>query len=67
MQINPEHDDIFGGAFMVITEPKSWGAQGYVQMLEQGRGLAYYRCPSHAMAFIGRAEWTAHTPAERTG
>ena len=28
VQINPEHDEVFGGCLMVITDPKSWGAQG---------------------------------------
>ena len=32
VQIDPAHDPVFGGAFMVVTEPKSWGAQGYVPM-----------------------------------
>jgi len=55
VQIDPAHDDRFGGCFMMITEPKSWGAQGFVRV--PAGGLAYYRCPSTAMHFIGRAEW----------
>ena len=36
VQINPANDDgrgrqWFGGCLMVVTEPKSFGAQGYVQ------------------------------------
>lgn len=57
VQINPDHDPLFGGHFMVITEPKSWGAQGYVLSLANPTGLAYYRCPSDAMALIGDAVW----------
>lgn len=29
VQIDPNSDPIFGGHFMVVTEHKSWGAQGY--------------------------------------
>ncbi len=63
VQIDPEHDELFGGCFMVITEPKTWGAQGFVPMgakaADSGKvGLAYYRCPTEKMALIGRAEWS---------
>ena len=38
---------MFAGCLMVVTEPKSWGAQGYVQGLgengEPAKGQAYYR------------------------
>ena len=39
-------NQMFGGCMMVVTEPKPWGAQGYVQGLgENGeqKGQAYYR------------------------
>lgn len=48
-------DDVFGGCFMVITEPKTWGAQGYVTV--PGKGQAYYRCENKHMQYIGRAVW----------
>ena len=51
---------MFAGCFMVVTEPKSWGAQGYVQALgENGEagGQAYYRAKHNEMVFIGHAEW----------
>jgi len=54
VQIDPAHDQRFGGCFMVITEPKAWGAQGYVSIPGK-TGVAYYRCPSEAMHFIGIA------------
>lgn len=57
VQIDPAHDERFGGCFMVITEPKPWGAQGYVTIPGESGGQAYYRCPSAAMHFIGLAEW----------
>lgn len=48
VQLNPEtcRNRMFAGCLMVVTEPKSWGAQGYVQALgENGAvgGQAYYR------------------------
>lgn len=48
VQLSPHDtlDPMFAGAMMVISEPKAFGAQGYVQVLgtdgEPG-GLAYYR------------------------
>lgn len=63
VQIDPAHDDRFGGCFMVVTEPKPWGAQGYCSSPGQS-GLAYYRCPFAAMELIGRAEWVNKSDAE---
>ncbi len=44
----------FAGAFMAVTEPKPWGAQGFVHGLERGR--AYYRATFEEMDFIGRTD-----------
>lgn len=55
VQIDPDHDEVFGGSFMQVTEPKPWGAQGFVKV--PGGGFAYYRCPHEAFRFIGRAVW----------
>jgi len=62
VQLNPEttRNPMFGGCIMVITEPKSFGAQGYVQSLgENGKrgGQAYYRARWHEMELVGKAEW----------
>ncbi len=65
VQIDPEHDDVFGGCFMLVTEPKDWGAQGFVHALpgydDKGEttegGRAYYRCEFEDMEYVGRAEW----------
>ena len=62
VQIDPEHDERFGGCFMQITEPKSWGAQGFVRV--PGGGNAYYRVPANAMTRIGRAEWVIPEPQD---
>ncbi len=55
MQIDPSHDETFGGALMVVTEPKEWGAQGYVFGL--WKGLAWYRCAWEHMELAGKAVW----------
>lgn len=57
VQINPEHDEVFGGCLMVITDPKSWGAQGYVTI--PGKGAVFYRCPSEQLELIGQSVWMA--------
>ena len=48
VQLNPEtcKNKMFAGCVMIVTEPKRFGAMGYVQSLgENGNpgGLAYYR------------------------
>ena len=58
VQIDPAHDERFGGCFMVVTEPKSFSAQGYVST-PGVKGLAYYRCPWAGMHKIGKAEWVS--------
>lgn len=62
VQLNPEtvSNRMFAGCIMVVTEPKSWGAQGYVQALgENGLpgGQAYYRANWDDMEPVGFAEW----------
>jgi hypothetical protein len=64
MQLNPEttKNQMFAGCFMVVSEPKPWGAQGYVPMTgENGKpgGLAYYRATWEEMEPVGVAEWVA--------
>ena len=49
VQLNPEtvRNMAFAGCFMTVTEPKPWGAQGYVQAVGNNRdqtgGQAFYR------------------------
>ena len=66
VQLNPEttRNKAFGGCLMIVTEPKQWGAQGYVQALGPNRdelgGLAYYRATWDEMEPTGgTAEWIA--------
>lgn len=56
IQIDPEHDERFGGCFLLVTEAKSWGVQGFVQI--PGGGQAYYRLPWSGGERVGRAVWT---------
>ena len=59
VQIDPAHDECFGACFMVVTEKKSWGVIGYIQVPGKGDkgGQAWYRCPNEAFTVIGNAEW----------
>lgn len=64
VQLSPEtvRNPMFTACIMVVTEPKSWGAQGYVQALgEDGRpgGQAYYRAKWKEMEIVGQAEWVS--------
>lgn len=64
VQLNPDTagNPMFAACIMTVTEPKSWGAQGYVQALGQdGKpgGLAYYRARWEEMELVGHAEWVA--------
>lgn len=64
VQIDPEHDEVFGGCFLLVTELKTWGVMGYVRVPGHGDkgGEAYYRVPFEQIARIGAAEW-AHADA----
>ena len=57
VQIDPASDERFGACLMVVTEPKSWGAQGYVKNAGSA-GLAFYRCEFKDMEPTGgKAAW----------
>jgi hypothetical protein len=58
VQLNPEtcRNRMFAGCIMTVTEPKTWGAQGYVQALgtdEAPGGMAYYRAKWDEMEVTG--------------
>lgn len=63
VQINPDTvgNKAFAACMLVVTEPKSFGCQGYVQVLGETQdkpgGLAYMRLRWDEMEFIGRAQW----------
>ena len=62
MQLNPDtcRNRMLAGCFMTVTEPKNFGAMGYVTALgENGEpgGQAYYRANYDEMELCGYAEW----------
>jgi hypothetical protein len=68
VQISPDLPDcFFGGCFLLVTEPKPWGAQGFVAM-PQNRGelpgRAYFRCKWADMEYVGPAAWIPADDAE---
>jgi len=51
---------MFACCMMTISEPKPFGAQGYVQSLGENLkpgGQAYYRAKWDEMEFVGKAVW----------
>jgi hypothetical protein len=65
VQLNPEtcKNKAFAACLMVVTDPKPFGAQGYVQALGDSRdepgGQAYYRASWDEMELVGKAAWIA--------
>lgn len=61
VQLSPECKNLaFAMCIMVVTEPKSFGAQGYVQALgtrDGPGGQAYYRASWEEMELVGKAAW----------
>jgi hypothetical protein len=56
VQLKPGYG-MFGCCFLTVTEPKSFGCQGYVQCLgnDGEQGQAYLRPRFEHMEFVGRA------------
>jgi hypothetical protein len=70
VQINPDKER-WGGFFCVVTEPKTWGCQGY--LLHHGAfdavrinktNLAYVRLKFEDIEFCGKAFWMCHEKDE---
>lgn len=62
VQLSPEtcRNPMLKGCIMIVSEPKAFGAQGYVQSLgEKGQpgGQAHYRARWDEMELVGRAAW----------
>lgn len=60
-QIRPDYEQ-FGGMLLVVTEPKKWGAQGYLMSCHhfdavKFRGIAYLRVKWEEMEYVGKLEW----------
>ena len=68
VQISPDCDNgPFAGCMMTVTEPKSFGAQGYVQALgenDRPGGQAYARITWKEMELVGKAAWVAGSLTE---
>jgi len=63
-QIEPEHDDVFGGCLLIATEIHKWGVCGYFDI--PGHGQAFYRCDYEYMELVGYAIWHATEDEEDT-
>jgi hypothetical protein len=61
LQINPEHEK-FPGFFLIVTEPKSFGAQGYLLAFcdfdaIRYKGKAYLRVKFEDVEWCGQSYW----------
>ena len=58
VQLDPaehtHHDGFWAGQLLIVTEPKPWGVQGYVQVPD---GRAYYRASEGTFIKVGAVEW----------
>jgi hypothetical protein len=70
-QIDPDKVPELGGQFVVASEIKDWGVQGYLLLdradsgnLTRYKGLAYVRRKWDELAFIGTVEWFNGDQAE---
>ena len=60
VQLDPEKckNPMLAACMMTVSEPKSWGAQGYIQSTGEGGkmgGQAYYRATWEEMELVGCA------------
>lgn len=62
VQISPESQNPYSGMLLVVTEPKSWGCQGY--LLHTGdfpatryKDKAYLRVKWEDMEYVGKMQW----------
>jgi len=75
LQINPTHSE-FGGMLLVVTEPKDWGAQGYLMSYYDFYAVrynnkAFLRVKFEDMEYVGGLQWmpndVLHTNQEGEG
>lgn len=66
VQIDPSLENcFFRGCLMIVTEPKSFGAQGAISIPSsrtEPPGFAYYRATWEQMEYVGKATWVLATP-----
>ncbi len=68
VQISPESLSAFRGCFMLVTEPKKWGAQGFVCMpkaRDEWPGEAYFRAEWSDMEYVGTAAFVPESMAAK--
>lgn len=63
VQVSLESGDGFGGCFIIVSEVKEWGVQGYAVVPGLG-GRAFYRARLADVQKIGRAVWADEDAAE---
>jgi len=67
VQLNPQkhihHNGFWAGNFMLVTEVKSWGVQGYAKCPD---GDAYYRAKNGTFEVVGHAVWVREEDADTT-
>lgn len=65
VQIDPSHDELFGGQFLVVTEVKSWGVQGYCTSPEKPHAQFFYRVAHDKIEYVGQVTWMMDTAQAR--
>lgn len=68
VQLSPEHEK-FPGFLLVVTEPKEWGAMGYLMSQFQFdatrfKGVAYLRAKFEEFEFVGKIHWLWESSTE---
>lgn len=62
IQLRPDYPGGFGGMLVVVTEPKSWGCQGYLMAFHdfdavRFQGKAFVRPRFENFEFVGKIQW----------
>lgn len=60
VQIDPSAGGFFPACFMLVTEVKGWGAQGFVSVpksRDESPGRAFFRATWEQMELVGKATW----------
>ena len=72
VQISPEITHSHIGMLCVVTEPKSWGCQGYLMHWDafdavrvKNTGKAYVRLRFESIEYVGRLPWIHEDTKEK--
>lgn len=66
VQLNPNLDR-FGACLMVVSEPKDFGAQGYVTIPGRQTATVYYRAKWEDMEYVGESTWVNSDAGQEPG